>query len=168
MNEHADDGSVTVCHANQVVGFERRGYRLREIIYRDVIEHAVETTTTLEHGYQKNITQEVNKPFALREPLFVMVQSTDSTIAEQQDTIVMLQGELSQRDANQREAARLSSECDKRLKQLEENNAHLSEVLRNEVAGSEVLRRSNRKLEVDIGKVRTAVGDLKMKEILGA
>lgn len=169
MEQQTDDGAVIVCESNQVEHFSIRGFRLREVIYNDSIQYANESTTTLhDNGYQRNVTMEVNKPFALREPRFVMVQGLDLTLAEQQATIEELRQKVFQASTSERDAVEKATAQEKRTRQLEADNTRLSESLRAEYDGKETLRTSNRKLEGDISKIRVALGDLKMKEILGA
>lgn len=163
-----DDGAVIVCDSSQVEHYSIRGFRLREVVYSDSIQHANETTTTMENGYSRNITLEVQKPFALREPRFVMVQGLDLTLAEQQERIDELRRELFQASTTEREAVEKATAQEKRAKQLETDNKNLSDSLRAEYDGKETIRASNRKLEGDIAKIRGALGDLKMKEILSA
>lgn len=163
-----DDGAVIVCDSSQVEHYSIRGFRLREVVYSDSVTYANETTTTMENGYSRNITLEVQKPFTLREPRFVMVQGLDLTLAEQQATIEELRQKMFQASTSEREAVEKATAQEKRAKQLEADNKNLSDSLRAEYDSKNTLRTSNRKLEGDIAKIRGAIGDLKMKEILGA
>lgn len=166
--QQTDDGTVIVCESNQVEHYSLLGFRLREVIYNDGIQHATESTTTVENNGYRTVTLEIQKPFALREPRFVMVQGLDFTLAEQQSKIDDLRRELFQASATEREAVQKATDHEKRTKQLEADNTRLRDSLRAEYAGKETLRSSNRKLEGDIAKIRGAIGDLKMKEIIGA
>lgn len=67
-----------------------------------------------------------------------------------------------------------ASVAENNVKRLEEQNARQLEAIQNEKKVTEIEREAKifaqtryRKLESDLAKVRTAIGDLKMKEIVG-
>lgn len=155
------EGVVMICREQDVQSACSNGYRLREIIYTDQIGHCSDTTSGMVNGFTS-----VNKSVVLREPRFVMVQELDDALAQQQDTINELQAELRAREKSEGDALKKANAHKEVAKQLEAERVRLSDSLRAEIKGKDDLRASNRKLEGDIAKIRGAIGDLKMKDIL--
>lgn len=170
-NQVGMDGLVAVVDEGQVELYSARGYRLVEIIYSDYMEYAVETTSDNENGYNNsygNKTHTVQKPMALRKAKFVMVQSGDQSIAEKQEEINGLRDDVRQNRKASEEAVKKSTDFEKKVAALESDKRRLDEAIRGKTEELAEFRKSYRKLEGDLGKVRNAVGDLKMKEIIGA
>lgn len=165
------DGLVAVVDEGQVEHYSMRGYRLVEIIYSDYMEYALETTSDNENGYNNsygNKTHTVQKPMTLRKAKFVMVQSGDDAMAQKVAEVDHLQQRLLTAESAKRDAERKVEDATKKTEGLESDKRRLDEVIRGNNETISDFRKSNRKLEGDIGKIRAAVGDLKMKEIIGA
>lgn len=165
--ESYDTGVIKVCGEEDVNRLCFQGYRLRTIIYTDRIERCAETTTARETGYdQHKLT--VDKPFMLREPRFVMVQIRDDALAGERQRIEELLADVRRMDDAFATASRAAASHEKRVKELEGGQILIRDALQDQIRQTEEACRTNRKLESDIAKVRAAVGELKMKEILGA
>jgi chromosome segregation ATPase len=161
---------VIVVSEEEVETRSFEGYRLSEIVYKDRVELGVEQTVDDENGFNNqygNRTHSVSKPLVLREPRFVMVSGLDDILARKQREIAELDGSLSDATEARRAAEEAVKTAVKRTTELEKEIETTNAAIRTIRDNYNTLRASNAKLEGDIGKVRTAVGVLRMKEILG-
>lgn len=158
-----------VCqYACEVESACHQGFSLREIIYEDRITTGRESGTTTTQTPTYSMTQiDVTKPFVTRVPLFVMQQSGDRVVAN-------LNAQIAAHQADALQAAKVIEDLKKDLQRETKNNEGLRDSLQRETnrhetyrSSSERLQEANRKLESDLGKVRAAVGEIRMKEILG-
>jgi hypothetical protein len=159
-----------VVHANEVEGRGLEGYRIAEIIYNDRMEHGVETTADDENGFggqYGNRTHSVTKPLVLREPMFVMTMSTDDALARKQSEVNDLKESLNQTYEAHKIATNALEAGAKRIATFEDENKRLKDQLSAARGHFEQSQIANRKLEADIGKIREAVGSVRMKEVLG-
>jgi hypothetical protein len=160
-----------VVSADEVEMRSCRGYRLVEVVYSDGIEHCLETTTDNENGYNNQYgqrTHEVSKPTVIRRPLFVMMLHADDAVAAKQLEIERLEAIIEEERAIVRESEKNAVTEAQHVKDLERSVERLSQGLTNRDKDLGSLRDLNRKFETDMGKMRTALGDLRMKEILGS
>ena len=152
----------------------REGYLLIDIVYVDDIDLMPETTSDNENGYNGQYgtrTHTVTKPMMARRPRFVMAQGRDNTIEQLHFSLKEAQTHAQTRILELSELARESEKkADVQAKyaaRLVEDKKHLDERNATLIKELEAARATSRKIELDIGKVRKAVGELRMKEILG-
>jgi len=166
------DGVVTVCDEHQVEGYCRRGFRLLQIIYSDYADMFQETTHDNDNGHNGSYggnmtaTHTVSKPMVLRRARFVMVLGEGQALEEADKKISGLEDELRRVNKASMDIVKTKEADEKRLKELEEVRDRHLETIRLKTTEAGQLREKSRKLEEDIGKIRTAVGDIRMKEIL--
>jgi len=154
---------------HEVEGHSYRGYRLVDIIYSDYVEHGTETTSDNENGYNQQYgsrTHTVSKPLVVRKAMFVMVQSGDEALERKMDELVSLRAHVSKVEEAQQEAVKKADAQAKHVARLVDDKKLIDETLKTRTEELRAAQTSNRKLEQDIGKVREAVGALRMKEIL--
>lgn len=160
-------GVVRICGEDEVNHLCFQGYRLASIIYTDRVEFASENTTAMENGYQQNKLS-VSKALVIRVPRFVMVMDRDDALAAQRQTIDELRAQVIELRDVALECERSAKKFEQQVTELESGHKLLKEKVIAQGAENRTIRDTNRKLEEDIAKVRAAVGELKMKEILGA
>jgi len=161
---------VIVVSEEEVEGRSFGGYRLAEIVYKDRMEIGVEATVDDENGFGNQYgtrTHSVSKPMVLREPRFVMVSGLDDILARKQQEIAELNNLVSSATENRVAAEEAVRAAEKRTVALKEEIKSTNEALRVARENYSVSRDLSRKLENDIGKIREAVGSVRMKEILG-
>lgn len=147
---------------------ERRsldGYRLVEITHEDVVDYTHETVTTNEGGYQRQYP--VSKPVMTHRARFVMVQNDNDLLAKKEIELTALKARLEKAEKSVAAELDKNKQQDKRISDLDGVKQRLDAQAREQEDTLQRWLEKNRKLEGDIGKIRTAIGDLRMKEIIG-
>jgi chromosome segregation ATPase len=162
------EGIIKVCdNFAEVESLCFRGYRLVQVLPDDRIEFGSEQTTTHENGYQQ-IKENVTKPLVLRRSLFVMLQDADQALAAKEAERATAERDARRARGEAEEAGRKAAEQAKLAEKLKRDVDSLDAQFRSRGEEQQRLRETTRKLEADLGKVRAAVGEIRMKEILGA
>jgi hypothetical protein len=162
------EGITKVCDDfHEVERLCYQGYRLIQIIHDDCIDFAAETTEERPEQYQPSrTTHTVNKPIVRRRALFVMLQGADEALAAKEVARANAEHKAWEAHRAAEEAKRKAAEQTKLAEKLTRDNEELDRSVRARAEEHGRLRDSNRKLEIDLGKVRKAVGEIRMKEIL--
>lgn len=149
---------------------ERRcaeGFRLVEITHTDVVEETSRDVPYEDDSNYSNHKQVLYTSSVVRRPLFVMVQSGDTRVAQMTETILRLNKKVHELEESneslQDDAKNLKNDLEYKKTALGSANDRLNR----QDQDLETQRKRNRTLESDIGKLRVALGDLRMKEILG-
>jgi hypothetical protein len=177
------DGQLTTKfdekHAVHVVVAEKevhirsqQGYVLVAVLYTDVAEMLCdsESTPVTDPGYTyPNRTNLIThtKHQILREPRFLMRLDWDSALAEK-EKLVASAHERANRVAEEHLAEKKRADALEKEKEklvTERDTAHKNYM--SSVKNYEEQRDGRRRLEGDIAKLRNAVGEIRMKEILG-
>jgi hypothetical protein len=163
------DGVVVVAEEHEVHSYCLLGYRLLDVVYSEHVEIGCESTTDNENGYNNSYgtrTHSVSKPLVVRKAKFVMVQREEDALAQKQAELKAMEVLLHERATSEEEAVKNAAACAKTVSE----QTSLVERLRSDVRDvRDAMNTSidrNRALEKDIAKIRSAVGELKMKEIL--
>lgn len=163
-----EEGSVRVCGEEETYSLSLAGFRLKEIIYTDEVKTLTDSVPHRDSSNTYiNSWDKPSKQVLARVPRFVMVQDKDTSLAEACKLINKLEGELDKRHEDEMKATQEASDQKKRADRLDgmlkNANASFDRANKREVD----LREKNAKLEGDIGKIRAAIGEIRMKEIIG-
>jgi len=166
-----DKGCVTVVvDENRVEDYSTRGFRLIEIVHTDMVEEIEEKTKDDENGYGNSYGTKVHtvtKGVVLRKPRFVMVMDGSEALAEKQGEVHFLEKAAHDLRSERDDFEKKVTDLDGEVKGLEADKRRLATTIADKLKEITAERTSKRKLEEDIGKLRTALGDLRMKEIIG-
>lgn len=159
---------VVVVEENHVESFSSRGFRLLEIVFTDLLEEVEEKMMEQENGNSYGSKSRTGtKSVVVRRPRFVMVQNGNGALADKQadldESLRQVHELRKDRDNFEIKAADLEN----KMKGLEADKRRLASTIEDKLKEITAERTSKRKIEEDIGKIRTAIGDLKMKEIIG-
>ena len=152
----------------EVENYTLQGWRVADIIQEQVVESVFETVPLVLPGQNYTTNASGTKGFLVTKNLFVMVKDGSSLLVEANERVVAAEKRASDIANQLIEADKKAVEWKKEANNLlnahgvyaSENKA-LSERLESE-------RKLKTKMENDIAKIRQAVGELKMKEILGS
>lgn len=157
---------VKVAFDYEVEQLTRQGWRLREVLQETAVESFNESVQMLVPGntYPQSFSQ--TKGFPVTKNRYLMVQDGNKALAEMQAKLDEQQTIVSNAQNMQAEAEKKAAALVKEIEALNYSNGNL---IRNAGDTNGQLSKSkelNRKLEGDIAKIRNAIGELKMKEIL--
>ena len=157
-----------VVGALEVENYTMQGWRVAEVVQDQHVESFCESTPFLPQGQNYPVTGSGTKGFLVTKNLFVMTKDGSSLIAEANERVA-----AAERRGN--EVATLLIEADKKTEEWKKEAGKLLKGHENYVYENQKLserleaeRKQKVKMENDIAKIRNAVGELKMKEILGA
>jgi len=161
----ADGLEVVVDEMHDVETRSSRGYRVIAVVPAERMEsHSVTKSRDQGNGYQQSYTEMVYEK--VQRPQYLMrldANSACARLSEQRDEAVRLTREAEKRrDAAESAIAVFQKQFDQAIAERDRSDAGLA-TKRKEI---EVARAQARKLEVDVAKLRTAIGDLRMREIL--
>lgn len=173
-----DDPPGTVYAAveqDQLEGRSYRGFTLAAVIYEDQLV-AVEGDESRpdrrpQHGFihdPPTVGHVAPQAVVVRRARYLMRQDAESALAKlhlELEAANELRTAAYQRD---RERERLDAEQEKETKKLRTELQTARDNYAAVVRSREADLTARRKLETDIGKLRGALGDLRMKEILGS
>jgi hypothetical protein len=165
-----EKNSVTVVvDESRVEDYSTRGFRLIEIVHTDNIEDVEERTTKDDgNGYGTTLTTHcMTKSVVVRKPRFVMILDGDGALAEKQEEVQYLEKVVKELQAERDDFKLKVVDFDGKVKGLESDRRRFVNTIEDRGRELDTERASKRKLEDDIGKLRTALGDLRMKEIIG-
>lgn len=178
MNEQKQPSGVepgpivtVIKNPEDVESYCLRGFCLREIVYSDVAELLHEENRTYDnegshHMRNNEHVSTVVKAHVLKKPLFVMEQTRDDALREKLVEIAEVKGALARSNRAASEAQEAHEDAKRIIDKGKKEIERLVEVTRTQREDTEMARKISRKLEADLGKVRVAVGEMKMKEIL--
>ena len=161
-----------IVEASEVEHRSHLGYGLSAVVHTDVLVTAedVEEKPVQDPGYSypnRNETITRRTHHLAREARFVMRLNPESAVAlkEQQISDVreekrLVALELAGEKEKLQALAKEKADLETKVAALQRNYDYATQ-------DRDGIRESKRKLEGDIGKLRTAIGDLRMKEILG-
>lgn len=157
-----------VVNAHEVESLTLQGWRVTEVIQENFVESFNESVPFCPAGSNYIQNGCGTKGFLVTKNLFLMTKDGSTLIAEANDRVAAA-------EARGHDLATKLIEADKKTAEWkqEANNllrGHETYVSENGDLKKRVhqLHQSNLKMENDIAKIRNAVGELKMKEILGA
>lgn len=171
MKIDAPKGSLhVVVHEHQVQEMCRQGYRIIAVLEAEQTDFVPrsEDVWVDAPGYSRKESIQKQLPVTARAPLFLMEKDADSALAESTEKNSSLEAALRQyskaRDEDAKELASITTKYDRAVKDATQEREHCREV----VAQLNAVRTVKNRLEEDMAKIRQAVGELRMKEILGA
>jgi len=151
---------VAVITESEVDHYSKQGFQLHSVIYTDVVRTWKEERSTQDPQTAYRATEEFTKGAVATEPRFVMHKDEESAIA---DLTQRLQWTLNLLEERRAEVAKFDLERRALQDKLVATTMSRDAAHRN----YETSQDRNRKLEQDLAKVRAAVGEFRMKEILG-
>jgi hypothetical protein len=158
---------VKVVNAHEVEALTKEGWRLDDVLQESVVEPFGESVPFLATGQTYTVNGSGTRGFLVTKNLFLMKKDGSTVMAEVYE--LLKQADQAGHDlANKLIAAeKKAADAESNVVALKKNNdlytAH-GQSLSNQLAEA---KKQNQKMENDIAKVRQAVGELKMKEILG-
>lgn len=163
------DGVVIVVDEGQVEPRTWSGYRLLQIIFDEAADMLHETTCDNENGYNNSYgtrTHTVSKPVVVRKARFVMVLDADSALERKTAELERATSKTHEHEQFARDAHATIAAFEKQVAELEAAKRRTSEQYTEKHKETVTLREQVRKFEIDIGKIRKAIGERQMKEIL--
>ena len=158
--------------ADQLRHMAYRGFSLVAVLYTDELKVAQDYESRPipdPNNSYSNRTETTSKAVShvLQRPLFLMRQEAESALRDVSDELVDAKDKLRESKSAAEKATEHAAAMEKDLAKVKSDNAHAESVRKIIDADNATERRRNQKLEGDIGKIRAAVGELRMKEILG-
>lgn len=162
-----DDGVLRVAEGSELEGLTMQGWRMLQVLpeSREIVSR--EEVPLVLPGQNYPTTYSGTRAQVVQQHRFLMLKEERTVLAEAQARFDALHAESLK-------TAHALLEAEKKVKEqtaqwqriCEENKRYLEQTVavREEVA---TMRGQRDKMEKDIAKVRAAVGELKMKEILG-
>lgn len=143
------------------------GWRVVAVLYTDHVERLEETEDQKDaYGNKTGGSTHKTRGVVVSEPRFLIVQGTDTAIDELTHARDSFHAQLMSADKLLIESELKATKLEKELGETKEKlrlRERAEGVLTKE---AEEIRALRRKLEGDIGKIRTAIGEKQMKEIL--
>lgn len=159
-----------VIKANDVELRSRAGWRVQEVLKSSRVEVASESVSYPPQpnvGYATSPTYGTNtKSHVVEEFNFLMVQDETKYVADLQLEVERLRMEMTNARANLMSEQETLKNTRTALEQAQQRLKVEQEACGRERKLVEELRLSNRKMENDIAKIRVAVGERQMKDIL--
>jgi hypothetical protein len=156
-----------VVNAHEVEGLTMNGWRLDDVLQESSVECFNESTPLVVPGQSYPTTYNGTKGFVVTKNLFVMKKDGSAIVAEAEEA-------LAQTEKARKNFADRTIEAEKKTVEAQKEVATLKSELATSAAFARQLstqlvteRDLKQKMENDIAKIRQAVGELKMKEILG-
>lgn len=161
-------GLLRVVRANELTNLTERGWKLKQVLDETEIQHADEYVYVPDPRYGgQGIQQKTSaKPVVLSTHRYLVELDEGSTLAQAAEAA---EQSRARQVAEQNRAFNLEKELKQTQETLKEQVKEFQDLskwhaqLKQELQGEYSQRR---KMEVDIGKLRTAIGDLRMREIL--
>jgi hypothetical protein len=166
-----EDGKGTVhivVEGHTVYAKALGGYTLVAVVYTDlvVLANEADVLPPSQPGWSAtNIQRTVAR--VVREPRFVMRLDRDSALAEKEEQLVAARAAAAEANNELRAEKQRAAVLAKDNEKLSGEREKLSVNYRSAMKNYEDQRDMRRKLEGDIAKIRSAVGEIRMKEILG-
>lgn len=159
---------MKVVEAYEVETYTMLGWRLSEVLSESYVESFSESVPMVLPGQSFVSNSVATKGFLVAKNRFLMTMDGSSVLAGMNEKLVAADKRVAEAKAAQ-EAAEKKAEEWKR----DSNNllrGHETYVRENKILAEKLERaeKSNHTMEEDIGKIRKAVGELKMKEILSS
>jgi hypothetical protein len=170
--EKAITGRLKIVQAEEIEALTLSGWRL-VLTYQDtVLWPYMETEppppqTTYSTSYTSNMAVQVTRCKPCTATRFVMQLDEQNALAQMNNDLESVKKALENEKNAHRQTHR---DLDAQAKKVTEAKKAVDEYSQKNTSFASQLdtaRTSNRKLESDIAKIRTAVGELKLKEILG-
>lgn len=158
--------------ADKLKNMTCRGYLLMAVIYTDevVAAHDYESRPVTDpNNTYSNRTETTSKQVShvIRKPMFLMRLEADSALAQRTEEMETAKSAQAVAENARKEQEALATKLASEVKTLADKNAHAESVRKILDQDKVEERQRNRKLETDIAKIRGAIGELRMKEILG-
>lgn len=157
---------VKVVNEHEVESLTRSGWRIREILPWQHVEPFSETASPLVNGFPQ--TTYATKGFLVSTNKFVMEHNADSALAEMSEKLAKLEAEHAALQSAYANAGKDLFAAQETVRGLNNRIGYLTNDLDGARVDFQKERERNRKMENDIAKIRQAVGELKMKEILAS
>lgn len=158
---------LAVVRASEVEHYSRMGWTLRQVVSHSEVEHVPEKQAFMPSGASYPVTLDVNRVLVVTGSRFLMARDGSLALEEKErelrcrlDDLTALRTLL---DSQTAEAAQTT----KALAAEREQTVRLDAELRRRKQELEGERQQKLKMEADIAKLRNALGELRMKEILG-
>lgn len=159
---------VKVVGENEVERLTSQGWSLREVLQETGVESFNEQVPMLTPGNTYPSTFSATRGFVVTKNRYVMVQDDSKVLAQ-------MQAQLDEKEKIVSNARQMQVEAEKKAEEwrkqyagsLDANGVYARENERFRTENQNLFK-SNQKMERDIAKIRSAIGELKMKEILEA
>jgi hypothetical protein len=161
-----DDGVLRVAEGSELESLTTQGWRMLQVLpeSREIVSR--EEVPLVLPGQNYPTTYSGTRAQVVQQHRFLMLKEERTVLAEAQARFDAVTADNQKKTAALLEAEKKAKEQAAQWQRIcEENKRYLEQTvaLREEVA---TMRGQRDKMEKDIGKVRAAVGELKMKEIL--
>jgi hypothetical protein len=159
---------MKVVEAHDVETYSMLGWRLVEVLPETYVDAFSESVPMLLPGQNFVTNNFATKGFLVSKNRFLMATNGSSILAGMNEKLADAEKRIAEAKAVQQEAEKKAEEWKKEANNL--MRGHETYVRENKILVEKLDRseKSNHKMEEDIGKIRSAVGDLKMKEILAS
>lgn len=169
--KYGSDGVTVSVPADQLEHYSRQGYYVVDVVMVSetipVREEIPPTQEMVRNGSYYNRAY-FDKTVIVQQPRFIMMQDADSEIARMATELANVRESLNATVVTQRTAAEDLKKMTERMTVAELSYKNTLDE-KNAIAKRQAdLLRANTKLEQDIGKLRTAFGTVKVKEVLDA
>lgn len=155
-------GVVAIVRADEVSGYSSRGYRLIAVVTdAEPVAKSVQARDQY-GGIQYNTEYELGSVSR-----YVMQLDEASSLAKAAERIAVLEADAATLTEQRDKSDKALTVALKNTSELEETCRNCTEDLTDARDFNNKLRDTKQRLEADIGKIRGAVGAIKMKEILG-
>jgi septal ring factor EnvC (AmiA/AmiB activator) len=157
---------VKVVNAPEVEALTKEGWQLDDVLQESVVEPFNESVPFLPTGQTYTVNGSGTRGFLVTKNLFLLKKDGSTVMAEVYEL-------LKQADQAKHDLANRLVEAEKKTAEAVKEVANVKRQVANSVAHGSSLaeqlttaKKTNQKMENDIAKIRQAVGELKMKEIL--
>jgi hypothetical protein len=161
-------GAMKVVDGAEVEFLTRQGWYLQEILQETHVESFSEQVPFVTHGSTYVQNASATKGFLVTKNKFVMVQGKSGTIQELERQLAEAQRGQYNAQAECRKAEETAKGALEALKREQEISTGRFEQVNASYAVRRELEETKRKMENDIAKIRAAIGDIRMKEILAS
>lgn len=165
MDKHS---VVKIVNEHEVEMLTRSGWRLREVLQETSIEPFGETVQMMVPGNSYPSSFNQTRGFNVVKNRYLMVQDGSKALAELSDKLRETENITNNACAQRDEAHRLVGERDKEIARLKQDVQHITDTNSRNYKQYTEQKTLNQKMETDIAKIRSAIGELKMKEILAS
>lgn len=149
--------------AEQLEWHSNKGWFLVAMMEETAIDYVTEQLPQ-SGGYNPT---NIKKPLTLQVTRYLLGRKEESAVADLNAQVEQYRANEGTRAEALRKAKEQAADLERKLAGERGRKEEILALLQNRDTAMRVLNERNHKYEVDLGKVRQALGDLRMKEILG-